>query len=229
MRPEDSIYICVDTETTGLHKMAKAAWKKPSGLASRGSEVCQIGGLILDDNMVPQKLFCHYCDTVTASSSEPARAVHGIDSREVRFHLPGIFLPQVMMMHLPEFFFPNVTFIGYNTEFDMTMIGQTLSNTDVKFTWKPLQGPILPRRGRNSVDIAEFVRGRSYYRKLASFTPELEESRKQFLAIYGRHMSVQTNCPELLQIGWEQQHNAFFDALCTYLLWKERVWRQKLV
>lgn len=208
----------------------------PATLHNRGDEVCQIGGLILDERMQPQKLFCHYCDTVTIEVSAGAQEVNGISMQEVRKYVRCQYLSNVMHDELPEFFCDDVIFIGYNVEFDMSMVHQTLSNSDLDFTWKPFRGSIVPKTGRWSVDVSEYFkqvgnvsRGKgSYYRRLSSFEKELEQSREEFFASYG-HMKVETNCLELLSPSWQQAHNAFFDALNTYLLWRDRIWRKKLI
>ena len=228
-------FIVYDTETTGK-TLSDVDLTLPSGPKNRGDEVCQIGGLILDERMQPQKLFCHYCDTVAVEVSAGAHEVNGISMQEVRKYVRCQYLSNVMLDRLPEFFWDNTIFVGYNVEFDQSMVRQTLSNTDVDFTWSPFRGSIVPKTGRWSVDVAEYFKQvgsvasgkKSYYKRLSSFEKELEQSREEFFARYG-HMEVETNCLELLSPSWQQAHNAFFDALNTYLLWRDKVWRKKLV
>lgn len=228
-------FLCFDTEATGL-QMADTDLSQPSGLRRRGDEVCQIGGLLLNENMEPQKIFCHYCDTVAVECSKGAIAVHGIEMKEVRKHLPSQFLPVVLHDRVPEFFYPDMMFIGYNVEFDMNMVKQTLSNSDVPFDWSPLRGSIVPKHGRISIDVSPYFKhignaakgDKSYFRKLSSFEKELAPLREQFFRQYG-HLPLETNCMEMLAPTWEQAHNSFFDALNTFLLWRERVWRKKLI
>lgn len=98
------------------------------------------------------------------------------------------------------------------------------------------EGSIIPKDGRWAVDVSEFFKyigsvsaGKSgHYRKLSTFEKELEEDREKFFQQYGS-MEVETNCIDLLAPSWEHSHNAFFDALNTYLLWRDRVWRKKLL
>lgn len=228
-------FIVYDTETTG-RKKAEIDITLPSAMRQRGDEVCQIGGIILNDKMEPIKLFCHYCDTVAVEVSAGAFAVNEISMQEVRKYVRCQYLSNVLLDKVPEFFWDDTIFIGYNIEFDQEMVKQTLANTDVPFDWQPFKGSIVPKKGRWAVDVAEYfkqpgnpVSGKnSYYRKLSSFSKELEGAREAFLSQFG-HLEVDTNCLELLAPSWERSHNAFFDALNTYLLWRDRIWRKKLV
>ena len=225
----DRLFIVFDTEGTGLSRIPHAKLNEPMAITARGSEVCQIGGIILDERMVPLKLFCHYCDTVIADSPVGAFKVHGISQRDVRLYTIGRFLPEIMEQYLPEFFYPNVVFIGYNTEFDMDLVAQSLSNSPISWRWSTLTSSIVPRRGRWSVDVAEYVKQGSHYRKLSSFHEELSSLRLQFLSYHEKRLGVETNCLELLRGTWEKEHNAFFDSVNTFLLWGDRVWKKKLV
>lgn len=225
----DRIFIVYDTEGTGLQKSLSPKLNEPAPITARGSEVCQIGGIILNDRMVPQKLFCHYCDTVAADSPTAALKVHGISQRNIRHYLIGQFLPEIITQYLPEFLYPNVIFVGYNVEFDMTMVAQSLANSPINWRWQPCKASIVPKRGRYSVDVGEYVKVGSRYRKLSSFSDELATQRLQFLTYYEKRLPVQTNCIELLEDTWEHEHNSFFDAVNTFLLWGDRVWKKKLV
>lgn len=225
-------FLVYDTESTGL-KFAETDLSVPASLRHRGDEVCQIGGLLLDERMEPTKLFCHYCDTVKVDCDPTAQKVNGIYMEEVRKYVRCQYLPQVLQERVPEFFADDIIFIGYNVEFDQRMVGQTLSNSDVSFTWSPFKGSIIPKTGRWSVDVSDFFKrvasgNRSYRQHLSSFVQELEGPREEFFQCYGA-MEVETNCLELLAPSWKQAHNSFFDALNTFLLWRDRIWRKKLL
>lgn len=226
------VFIVYDTETTGL-KFAETNLKEPSTMRQRGDEVCQIGGLILNEAMVPQQLFCHYCDTVKIECDKGAQAVNGLHMEEIRQYVRGQYLSSVLLSRLPEFFHANTAFIGYNVEFDMGMVRQTLSNSDVPFEWTPLRSGFIPKQGRISIDVSEYFKrygrgGKTYYAKLSSLAPQLEEKRQEFYRQYG-YLDIQTNCSELFVQCWNKQHSAFFDALNTYLLWRDSVWQKKLL
>lgn len=225
----ERIFAFLDVESTGLQRQPLSSLCEAAPIFSHGDEVCQIGGIITDSMMRPSKFFCHYCDTVRADSPAQAQSVHGISQRDVRRYALGQFLPEIITRYLPELLEENVIFVGYNVEFDMGEIAQTCANSPINFEWSPLKGNIVPRRGRHSVDVAEFVKTTKGYVKLTSFEKELETPRMQFLNLWERRLSVQTNCIELLQDTWEQAHNSFFDALNTYILWGEKVWKKKLV
>lgn len=225
-------FIIYDTETTGL-KMAEADLSLPSALSARGDEVCQIGGIIADENMVPTKLFCHYCDTVKVECDKGALRANQISMKEVRQYVRGQFLPSILTERIPEFLWNDSIFIGYNVEFDMNMVKQTVSNADVQFDWEPLRGSIIPKHGRVSIDVSTYFMhysggGRTYHTKLSSFDAQLAEKRAEFYRMYG-NLDVETNCQELFIPSWNRNHSAFYDALNTYLLWRDTVWRKKLV
>lgn len=225
----ERIFIVFDTEGTGLTRIPKTAINVPASVYSRGSEVCQIGGIILNNQMQPLKLFCHYCDTVAPESSSGAISVHGISQRVVRRYLTGQYLPEIIERWLPEFLWNDVVFVGYNAEFDMDLVAQTMANSPINFTWKRFIGSIVPKHGRFSIDVGDFVKIGDNFRKLSSFEKELEWQREAFLSRYSRTMSIDTNCIEMLHDSWEKAHNSFFDALNTYLLWSDRVWKKKLL
>lgn len=48
------IFIVYDTEGTGLDLMRSEDLNIPCAISRRGDEVCQIGGIILDNGMIPQ-------------------------------------------------------------------------------------------------------------------------------------------------------------------------------
>lgn len=226
------VFAVFDTETTGL-KFADSPPGEPASLRQHGDEVCQIGGILLDEHMEPFQLFCHYCDTVKVECDAGASAVSGLYMRDIRQHVLGQYLPQVLTEKLSEFFYADTSFIGYNVEFDMKMVQQTIANSDLSFDWEPLRGSIIPRHGRFSIDVSNYytrrgTNGKTYRMKLSSLSSQLEEARQDFFRQYG-HMDIQTNCSELFIPSWNKQHSAFFDALNTFLLWRDTVWQKKLL
>lgn len=225
----ERLFIVLDTEDTGISKIPVSSYKKPLSILRRGSEVIQIGGIVLNEKQEPIKLFCHYCDTVIADSPEEALSVHGISQKVSREYVRCQFLPEIITAHLPELLFPNVCFIGYNVEFDMQMIGQSISNSPIDWKYKPVMGNILPKTGRYSVDVMQYLFSGNRRKRLSSFNDELRTKRDKFISIYGDKLSVQTNCIEMLSESWKRSHNSFFDALNTYILWGERVWKKKLL
>lgn len=223
------IFTFFDTETTGLSKVNTGVLTTPTAITGRGSEVIQIGGLFTDEKMNPLRLFCYYCDAVAAASHHNAYIAHNIDLREVRSQIPSVFLPEVMTTYLPEFFVDDNIFVGYNVDFDITMVQQSLANSPLKFSVSRLQGNIIPRHGRHSVDVAEYVKLSNTYRKLTSFREELTPLREEFMSTYGGALQVDTNCHDMLARTWNRAHNSFFDSLETFLLWRSRIWKKKVV
>ena len=226
---QERIFIVFDTETTGKVVKSGSVLKTPTSILNRGSEVLQIGGIVLNNNMVPIKMFCHCCDTVIADSDSSAREVHNIDIKEIRRYVCGQFLPEIMTRYLPEFFYSNVCFIGYNVMFDMTMIAQSLANSPIPWTYKPIRTSIVPRKGRWCVDVAEYVKTVNGYRRLSSFEKDLTQDRRAFINMWESRINIETNCVEVLKNDWNRAHNAFFDSVNTYLLWGDRIWKKKVL
>lgn len=192
----------------------------PSSITSRGSEVMSIGGIITDAFMTPIKFFCHWCDTV-APCSEAAYEVHGISTKDVRTFVGGEFLPILMTRRLPEFFEENINFFGYNVEFDMCMVRQTLANSPLQFTWKKNSRPgFIPKSGRWSNDIASLYKIKGRFQPLSNFVKRLEPRRNEFISRWGDTVPFDSNCPELLSSSFKS-HNAFYDSLNTFLLWED--------
>ena len=225
----ERIFIVFDTECTGLTKIPKAALNVPASILNRGSEVLQIGGIILNNQMIPQKMFCHCCDTVIADSEVKAFQVHGISMKDIRKTLFGQFLPEILTRYVPEFFYENVCFIGYNSEYDMMMVAQSLANSPCAWDWKPLRTSVIPKTGRWSIDVAEFLRVGKSYKRLSSFEKELEPSRIDFMNLWPPRIGIESNCGELIGTSWEHAHNSFYDAVSTFLLWGDRIWKKKIL
>lgn len=219
-------FAVLDTETTGLHRCKPEVRNVPASFTNRGSEVCQLGGLLVSKNLVPVKMFCYYCDVVSAGCSKAAMDVHGLSMKTIRERVPGKFLSSVMMTYLPELFFDNVVFVGYNVEFDMDLIAQTLANT-IDFTWfKNRDLTKLPKSGRWSFDVSPYYKVGSNYRRLSSFVKQLEPRRREFIEQYNCPQMIETNCPDLFLESWQTTHNSFFDSLNTYLLWQDLLWKK---
>lgn len=221
-------FAIIDTETTGLDKLSDKNLNIPASIYSRGDEVCQIGGLICDSSMKVEKAFCYYCDTVKADSSAGALNVHGISMQQVRQYVAGEFLPVVLYKYISELLWDNTVFIGYVAGYDMTLIRQTLANSALRFDWKVLTEPVLPKTGRYMIDVGNYFKIKNRYRKLASFEDSLRESRDNFLNTEGDRLDLLTNCQQLISPLIMNNHNSFYDALNTYLLWSERVWKKKV-
>lgn len=229
-------YIIFDTETTGLTFSYAKKDEAPAGLAERGDEVCQIGGIICDEKMIPYKLFCHYCDTIKPQCDPKAFAVNEIDMEEVRKYVRCEYLSKVISEYIPEFLEDDIVFIGYNVKFDLQMVKQTLANMPGDFTYEIFTGNMIPTTsGRIGIDVMQYytigspnAQGKIRYRKLSSFDTDLERARTQFLNDYG-DLLVETNCSELFNPSWNKCHNSFYDSINTFLLWRDDIWKTKLI
>ena len=218
------IYVLYDTETTGL-KSLQVPLNKPASIHKAGSEVIQIGGLVLDDSLVPVRAFCHYCDCIAPHSDADAYRVHGIDLTAIRKEIPGVFLEDVIVRHIPELLLPDMTIIGYNCEFDIKMVAQSIRSSGLPFSPGKRVVSRLPREGRWYLDVMDFLPQRN---KLTSYASQLTKARDSFYRSFAGRIPLETNMPTLFLEQWEHAHNAVYDAIETYLLFVDRVYGQKV-
>lgn len=217
-------YVVFDTETTGLTRR-QTPRNEPCSVLRVGSEVIQIGGLVLNESMVPTRAFCFYCDCLAPCSPEEAYQTHGISMSEVRKYASDMFPGEILHNFLPEFLADDVVFIGYNVGFDISMLSQsTLDFTD-KFVDIPTVDMFMPTRGRHSLDVMSYFPKRL---KLTQHTKSLGEKRKAFYEEYGGKLTIETNALPLLEEQMSHAHNALFDSIETYLLFMDKVWKQKV-
>lgn len=217
-------YLVVDTETTGLSACTVSS-TQPTGVGTIGSEVLQIGGLVLNDNAEVESAFCHYCDCLAPHSSLKAFNVHGISIEKVRKYIPNIFLGEVLTDWVPEIFYHDVVLIGYNVNFDIRMIVQSLRNFPTSFVECSHVVTKIPKVGRHYIDVMEF---QSHRNKLVQYHSRLNGAREKFFKDHVGTLPLYTNVPELLEGTWEKAHNALFDSIETYLLFMETVWNKKV-
>lgn len=235
--------IVLDTESTGLARCKVGRARDNVSVEDIGSQVIEIGGVIVDD---PSKLvgltpFCLFCDIIPADSDKEAKKVHGIDIIEVRRHVRGQFLIHVLNTWLPEFFEKDLMLIGHNIGFDLDMIRQSVRNA-YEIDIPVATSNFVHSKGRMAYDTVVYTMVAGKRRKLQSFEDELQEGFDK-LILSLRDVHVRTNAAELLMESCGEMtrsgemkprgmcmgaHNALYDALRTFVLWKERVWNQKL-
>lgn len=217
-------YIVFDTETTGLDK-PRAPRNSPCSITDNGDEIIQIGGLMLDEHLEPVKAFCHYCDCLRSESSANAFRAHCIRLEDIRMRLPCIFFEEVLLDHLPEFLESDVTFVGYNSDFDVGMVTQSLRSTGLDFgPCKPIVSRLM-KRGRYTLDALAFLPQKV---KLVSLHGQLTPAREQFYRDFQGKLPVESNAMDLFRESWNHAHNALFDSIETYLLLKTEVIGKKL-
>lgn len=219
-------YVVFDTEATGLERL-QGPLSRPASVTKMGAEIIQIGGLFLDDNMNPYKGFCHYCDCLNACSSAEAFKVHQIRIEDIRDTLSGVFVEEVIARWLPEFYDDNIVFIGYNTPFDISMVSQGVRDFPVQFKSPRRVITKMPATGRHFIDVMDYLA--SYKIKLASYETQLKDKRDEFMSLYGRAVTVESNIPSLYKESWEKAHNSLYDSINTYLLFRDRVWQRKIL
>ena len=211
--------IVLDTETTGLD-VRHTAVTEPCSLSHIGSEIIQIGGLILDEEMQLQKGFCYFCDCMVAESPARALSVHNIPMESIRAHIPWVFLEDIVEEHLPFLYDEDLKVIGYNVAFDLNMLRQSLAiHKHFRIPSRAITS--LKATGRQSVDVMAFLPNRRL-----SQQAELPELRSKFSKELSS-LTVDTNVPALFDRE-HSSHNAFHDACDTYLLFKHLIWKKKL-
>lgn len=217
-------YLVVDTETTGLNRR-RAKLTEPDTLYENGDEVIQIGGIVLNEDLTPSRLFCHYCDCLLPESCKQAFEKHEIRMEDVRKYLSGVFFEEVAIKWIPELFADDAIYIGYNVDFDMRMIAQSSRNFCCDFESVGKVTTRMPRTGRWCLDVMQYLPKRA---KLVSFYNQLTDARDEFYRQYAGKLPLETNIPELLEPTWQSAHNALFDSIETYLLFMSQVWNKKL-
>ena len=208
--------IFFDCETTGLVR---------SNVLGVGDQVAQIGGMICDDNFIPLRVFMYFCDNLKAEVCEEAQKVNGLSMEEIRKYIPDVFLSQVLKEKLPEFFEDDVRFFGYNTNFDMSMVDATIYDSGVNVDWGKAVVNVLPTKGHSNVDVAQYCRVGSSYKKLEKIINVNSEIFREFYAGIS-DIDFDCNVPELIKdLG---MHCSYIDSICTYLVWMRDVWKTRV-
>lgn len=216
--------VVLDTETTGLSRAA-AAHGVPCAVSAIGSEVIQIGGLVLDSQANPLRSFCYYCDCMLPELSEDVQRINGLSMRSIREHVPNVFPEDIVLRKLPELLANDVVVIGHNISFDLQMLTQSTRNCLPPFTGWPRVMSKIPSKGKAFLDTMSYLPKRA---KLISFYTDLTPLRNRFYGVYGKSLPLDTNCPELLAEEMRHAHNALFDAIETYLLFLDKIWKKKV-
>lgn len=214
----------LDTETTGLSRAA-AAHGVPCAISAIGSEVVQIGGLVLDADANPVRAFCHYCDCMRPEIPEDVQKISGLSMRTIREHVPNVFPEDIILKRIPELLADDVVVIGHNISFDLQMLTQSTRNCLPPFIGWPRVMSKIPSSGKAFLDTMSYLPKRM---KLTSFYGELTPLRNRFYDVYGNSLQLDTNCPTLLAEEMKHAHNALFDSIETYLLFLDRIWKKKV-
>lgn len=222
--------IFLDTETTGLDYE-----KDTKNITDFYDEVLQVGGLIVknapwenntsDYSNTIIEPFALYCDTVK-SHSQAAYNVHHIDIRQIRKYLEGEFLPKVLYENLPELFEDNVTLIGHNIMFDVNIVNRNVKDC-YPFDFKKVTSNIFPKQaGHFAIDTVDFTKTQEYRKKLSALYKTHKDKIDQFAeSIY--MSKIRTNCYELFDAR-KESHDALFDSICVYVIWRDLLWKKKV-
>lgn len=198
----------------------------------RGDEVIQIGGLVADANLEPIRLFCHHCDTTVSTMEKKALDVHGINMEFLRTYVKDIFLEEVIETTLPELYEDDIVTVGYNIEFDISMIKQTLRDAEHQpYFGIPIINSIVPSNGKYTLDLVPYFmrrfNGNSVRQRLEVLAKSRDNDYQQFLTRYSK-LFLDTNIPlEKAFPNGIGSHNSMYDSIICYLLMKE-LWKRKL-
>lgn len=217
-------FVVFDVETTGLSAKSTEL-SKPTDLDRQGSEIIQIGGLILDNDATPKSAFCYFCDCLHSHSESGAYKTHKIDLSEVRKEVPNIFIEDIILKWLPVFLKDDVVFIGYNVNFDLRMLQYGLRNLCFDFRYPKRIVARIPSTGRHYIDIMDFLPKRV---KLSSLATSYSDEVADFFTRYSGRLPLQTNSRYLFERKWEHSHNALFDTVETYVIFKSLIWYKKV-
>lgn len=109
-------FVIFDTETTGTYGK---------------DEVIQFTAIVTDENAKAKSIYNFYCDT-PKKSHPSALAVHGITPAILKHFSEGKTFEDYYY-NTPELFgLEDVTWVGYNVNFDMRLINQTLRNNGLR-------------------------------------------------------------------------------------------------
>ena len=216
--------IVFDVEASGL-KTRYSGLDNPVGFGDYGDEIIQLGGLVLDNRMLPIKAFCHYCDMVRADSGLGALETHNIHMEDIRSKLSGVFVEELITTRCLEMLCDDTVFIGYNSEFDLRMTYAGMCNLPGVFKPANRVTTRIQKNGRQFVDLMAYYPDR---RKLVTRVSTFDKEREEFFKRYGHKLPLDTNMPDLFISQWGASHNALWDVIDTYLLFYHEIWRKKL-
>lgn len=199
-------FLVFDTETTGL---------------SANDEVVQMAGLLLTPDLQLKKVINFYCYTQVPFNPK-AKAVNGLSSAELMRRSRGKFFEDYYCS-LDIFRKTDIVWIGYNVQFDIGMINNTLENNGMPrhYFGKDITN-LGVKSGIYQFDVLQMLsamNGGTRIR-LTNAAEKLAYSREQIDSMYSKLLRLIN-----LNTG-VKDHNALYDALITWLLVVEyrRVW-----
>ena len=215
-------FLFLDTETTGLQKDTEKFL---------GDEVIQIGGILTDENLVPLKVFDYLCDTTKVSINKTAEKLHGITIQFLRELVRDIYLEEVIRTKLPDVFTEhNLITVGHNVMFDIEMIRQTVRDCKEKpYFGTEVTPPMIPRTGRYYIDTVPYFMRKTpkgaFRQKLSTIAIKYKDSFEQFLDNTPADI-FDTNYNRTHHVA---MHNALIDSIYCYVIFKDSLWKTKLL
>ena len=210
------IYNFFDTETTGLGDT---------------DEVIQIGGVITDESLKPIRAYCYNADTTAPFIHPKVTAINKLTLEILRTTARDIYIEQVLNDFIKEFYADDVIFCGYNVKFDIRMLNNSIRNDNLKVNFgKKITPPLLPKVGAWNLDVADYFafntsNGRRFP-KLSNLALKMTDVYDQFISEYTM-LPINSNLPSgMLHLD---SHNSLYDSIITFLLFREQVWKKKLL
>lgn len=197
-------YIIFDTETTGFQTK---------------DEVIQFAGFLVDDNCKLLRLYSFYCYPLIEIPDDAIKVHHLTKSILMKLS-DGRFFEEQFFEYDDLLSKKDLTWVGYNVDYDKRMINQTLKNngyTPYKFGNKV--AGLYDDIGVHSFDVMSAIADRynhGKWEKLATCVRKycslsLEQINKEYECI-SKYCGMQTEFAF---------HNAIYDAFTTYCLFKD--------
>lgn len=219
-------YIIFDTETTGLRKMAPADWDKCCSLNYEGDSVIEFGAVLVREDASIVKSVCLFNDCITAGGNPKAMSVNGLSLQEIRRTLSGVTLERNLATFFPEFFDTDVCYLGWNTPYDIALVSQTVRNYRIMPKVPQHMDLRSPKTGPCFVDVCDFYNtiagGKKRRQRLVDASSRFATDIAEIFSRCSK--SLITNSRDLFEQNEGGCHSALYDAVATYVLWRERVW-----
>lgn len=199
-------YCVIDTEATGL-------WTS--------DEIIQFSGLLTDENFNVLNFVNFYCDTLKTISSD-AFALHNISNTELTLRSGGKFFESYRNGVYKQLFeMDDVIWIGWNIQFDIRMINNTLTNNG----YDPVDfgdrvAALNVTKGRHWFDLmpaASGLLGAGYRMKLIDAVAKCGFTAEQVSAAF-------TNISKLFKFDDDSinldssYHRANYDVVATWMV-----------
>lgn len=192
-------YVVFDVETTGTGSK---------------DEVVQFSALLLNEKLKLQKVYNCFCSTQVTMDPEAAR-ITGLDAKLLRELSKGKFFEDFYCTS-DLFKLKDVVWCGYNVEFDIGKVNNTLTQNGLDAHDFGRETKRLNKNeGSYYFDVMKLysvAKRIDYYESLSKSARSLSFSQEKLEAMYAKLLQI-TNCE-----FDSKYHNALYDSMITWLL-----------